>query len=333
MTDDLSTPHPLADSPDWNLYVQGRARQRRSGLVAAVCLVVALVVLVDGLLAQMRGGGSYRIEMLAGTAEAVAGPRGEGRPTAEDMEAFPIPSDAPLSFEFQGFFASYWFGTGMWRGVIHASETAPSGTYGMSIGIRGTPAAQHQTYTVAVFRSLEEQASRSLSLFRRYTGWNPFVFAGALGIIGLGTAVSAFFLARRCDALVRSLGLVEVFKVRPDGHFLRLFAVTGKREVTGKAFVTYDAGLHRLGKAIYDTTAHGISECLFVKGDVTLPEKGAFLAFWEPEVPDRRPDRRGVLTGLVHAASRKGASPAPGAGGQGGATAPGKDDGTRQKNQ
>ena len=41
-----------------------RRRQRASGFFSAIVMTLCLIVLCDGLISQMRGGGSYRIEML-----------------------------------------------------------------------------------------------------------------------------------------------------------------------------------------------------------------------------------------------------------------------------
>ena len=286
---------PLAESAAWLSFRGVRASQRKAGLLACCLLVIGLAVLVDGLVSQMRGGGSFRIEMLAGTAEPVSGPQASLRATEKDMEAFPIPQDAPLNFEFDGFFSSYWFGTGMWRGRIRAFEYAESGVYGMAVGIRGTPAASHQTYTVVVARSEEELNAMSLSFVRRLTGWNPFYIAIALVAAGLAASVAAFILGKRADGLVRSLGLAEIFRTADEGDFLRIFMVTGLREAAGKNFVAWDANLGRLGKVLNDGTRAGVTECLFVKDAGRLPKKGDFVAVWEPvgrsgESPDISPD-------------------------------------------
>ena len=286
---------PLAETPAWLSFRGLRARQRKAGLLACCLLVVGLAVLVDGLVSQMRGGGSFRIEMLAGTAEPVSGPQASLTATEKDMEAFPIPADAPLNFEFDGFFSSYWFGTGMWRGRIRAFEYAESGIYGMAVGIRGTPSAAHQTYTVVVARSEEELNAMSLSFVRRFTGWNPFYVAMALVAAGLAASVLAFLLGRRCDGLTRSLGLAEIFRTQDEGDFLRVFMVTGLRKAEGKNFVAWDANLGRLGKVLNDGTRAGVTECLFVKDAGRLPKKGDFVAVWEPvgrsgESPDISPD-------------------------------------------
>ncbi|MDO5536001.1 MAG: hypothetical protein Q4F72_00520 [Desulfovibrionaceae bacterium] len=286
---------PILQTSDWQLYSQGRARQRLTGLVAAVLLILAFAVLVDGLLSRMLGGGSFRLEMVAGTSEPISGPMGSKPASESEVRAFPIPMDAPISFDFEGFFSSYWFGTGMWRGTVHVSETAESGVYALAVGVEGQSSSSFQTYTISVARSPEEQDRQSLSLVRRTTGWNPFYLAAFLGAVGLGCALGSFSLGMRCSRLLRDMGLAEVFKVRPDGELLRVFTVTGKREVSGKSFLCFDSALRRLGKVIVDREKGGISECLFVKGERGVPQKGSLISFWEPALPEMKPMRRGLF--------------------------------------
>lgn len=290
---------PLDQSPEWLLYSSARTRQRMAGLFAAVLLILAMVILVDGLFARMRGGGSYRLEMIAGTSEPVSGPMGSAPAVESDMRAFPIPMDAPVSFEFQGFFTSYWFGTGMWRGLVHVSETAPSGTYGLAVGIEGQPSSTFQTYTISVARDEREQYSNALSLVRRWTGFNPFWLAGTFGILGIGTGLASFFLGRRQNALLRDLGLAEIVRVMPEGDLVRVYAVQGKREVREQSYVAYDKDMKRLGKVIYDGEKNGIASCLFVPAGHGMPEPGSFIAFWERADFEGTPMRRGVFTLLI----------------------------------
>lgn len=288
---------PYVETPDWKLFTQARSRQQVTGLFTAVVLVLTLCILIDGLLSEMRGGGSYRLEMLTGTSMQISGPvTGSFSPTEEDMEYFPIPSDAPVSFSFDAFFASYWFGTSMWRGQVVVPETAAPGTYAIAIGVKGTPSSQHQTYTICVAPTREELDAQSLSLFRRTFGMNPFWVAAALGALGLTCALGAFVLGYRCDTILRALGLAEVFKVRTDGEFLRVYTVTGKRDVASdRSYVAYDANLRRLGKVIYDFTDHGVTESLFVRGQSPAPAKGSFVAFWDRQEPTRRPDKPSIF--------------------------------------
>ncbi len=305
---------PLLETGDWKLYSQGRARQRRAGLLAAVLLVLAFAVLVDGLVSRMIGGGSFRLEMLAGTSEPISGPMGATQPSAADMRAFPIPADAPIDFDFGGFFSSYWFGTGMWRGTVHVSETAESGTYSLAVGLATQPAASFQSYTISVARSQEEQDRQSLSLVRRYTGWNAFYLAVFFGTIGLGCAAGSICLGVRCNRLLKDMGLAEVFKVRPDGELLRVHVVTGKRAVEGTSFICWDADLRRLGKIIVDREKSGLTECLFVKGERGVPSKGSLISFWEPGLPEFKPMRRGLFSNAISRHINDKSDDPPGAG-------------------
>lgn len=292
----LSSP---AQSNAWQLYVSGRRRQRLAGFLAAVTLILAFAVLADGLLANMRSGGSFHLEMLAGTSEPLSGPLGAGPASPEDVVAFPIPKDAPLSFEFDGFFASYWFGTGMWRGRVHVSETAAAGTYEIAVGVAGQPSSSFQTYTITVAGSLRELSRQSPSFFRRTTGWNPFIFAACFLAVGLGTALGSFLLGMRCRGLMAELGIAEIFKVRPEGDLARVIAVTGKRVVDGKSFAVYDSAMNRLGKAVFDREKGGLTECLFVPAGRGLPRPGSFVAFWPPSPPGASPAPRGFLARLT----------------------------------
>ncbi len=291
---------PLAESADWRLFREARARQRRAGLFAAVVLVIAFAVLVDGLLSHMRGGGSWRLEMLPGKVEALSGPLGSGQPVEEDVRAFPIPPDAPIEFQFLGFFSSYWFGTGMWRGQVHVLEQAPSGVYKLAVGLEGQPSSTFQTYTISVARDRREQNRLSLSFVRRFTGFNPFWLAALFAALGVGTGLGSFFLGKRLTGLLRSMGLAEIVRVTPEGDLLRVIAVVGKREIVGKSFVAYDENLNRLGKFAYESEKNGLATGLFVPGGHGVPATGSFVAFWEREEPQPRPMRRpGLLSGIL----------------------------------
>ena len=314
---------PLASTPDWFMFSALRRRQRASGFFSAIVMTLCLIVLCDGLISQMRGGGSYRIEMLSGTSEAVSGPMADPKAVAGDMEFFPIPQDAPITFEFKGFFSSYWFGTGMWRGYLHASDSAPSGTYQMAIGLRGTPSAAHQVYTVAIAADKFEQDRNSLSFVRRWTSWNPFYLAAILAAFGLSAGVASYMLGRRTEGLLSSLGLSEIFKTSPDGIFIRVYNVTGQRDLAGKNWVAYDSSLRRLGKVIFDRSSNGVTECLFVKDAPVLPHRGDFVAFWERTPFNPSPVRRGFFHGLAggRKAAGAGADPSSGHSGAGGISA------------
>ena len=113
----------MSDSSNsfWQALPALKERQRRTGLLAALVLGLAVLVLVDGLQALMRAG-SYHLDIVAGQGTMLSGPIGIDKPRDSDLLVSVTPEGAPLSFRLDGFFASYWFGNGMWRGEIMAER-------------------------------------------------------------------------------------------------------------------------------------------------------------------------------------------------------------------
>ena len=121
----------------WREQARRIARVRRwSGALAALLLCLAALTLVDGLVALMRAG-STRIELIAGQSESLSGPVSSKHPVPEDLRLRLTPETAPVEFRLEGFFPSYWFGNGMWRGVVSTPPGATPGRYGLTVGFRG----------------------------------------------------------------------------------------------------------------------------------------------------------------------------------------------------
>ena len=115
MTTDIHTQQQK--SKIWKRYTRARHQQVLAGKTGAIFLCIALLLLVDGLVALMRTDTS-RIDLLAGETASISGPLAVEAPVQGDVEARFIPGDTPLRFEVDGFFAGHWFGNGMWRGVF-----------------------------------------------------------------------------------------------------------------------------------------------------------------------------------------------------------------------
>ena len=117
----------------WREQARRIARVRRwSGALAALLLCLAALTLVDGLVALMRAG-STRIELIAGQSESLSGPVSSKNPVPEDLRLRLTPETAPVEFRLEGFFPSYWFGNGMWRGVVSTPPGATPGRYGLTV--------------------------------------------------------------------------------------------------------------------------------------------------------------------------------------------------------
>ena len=195
----------MSDSSNsfWQALPALKERQRRTGLLAALVLGLAVLVLVDGLQALMRAG-SYHLDIVAGQGTMLSGPIGIDKPRDSDLLVSVTPEGAPLSFRLDGFFASYWFGNGMWRGEIVAEQGATPGTYALSVRVRGTPASATQRYEVTVWSDAASQRQGAYSLTVSLLGFNPFWLSGILACIGIVPGLLSFLSGRR---IVRLLDL------------------------------------------------------------------------------------------------------------------------------
>ena len=142
----------MSDTPlsFWQTLPALKERQRRTGLLAALVLGLAVLVLADGLQGLMRAGSSH-LDIIAGQGTMLSGPIGIDKPRDSDLLVSVAPEGAPLAFRLDGFFASYWFGNAMWRGEIVAEHGAAPGTYTLSVRVRGTPASATQRYEITVW--------------------------------------------------------------------------------------------------------------------------------------------------------------------------------------
>ena len=165
------TPEISRTPPPWREKARRIARRRRwCGAAASLLLCLAALTLVDGLVALMRSG-SNRIELLAGQSERLSGPVASQDPVSGDMRLRLEPETAPVDFRLEGFFPSYWFGNGMWRGVVAARPDAAPGTYAFSIGFRG--GGSPQKYEIVIWPDAAARRAGALSLIQAHTGLPP----------------------------------------------------------------------------------------------------------------------------------------------------------------
>lgn len=206
----------MSDSSNsfWQALPALKERQRRTGLLAALVLGLAVLVLVDGLQALMRAG-SYHLDIVAGQGTMLSGPIGIDKPRDSDLLVSVTPEGAPLSFRLDGFFASYWFGNGMWRGEIVAEQGATPGTYSLSVRVRGTPASATQRYEITVWSDAASQRQGAYSLTVSLLGFNPFWLSGILACIGIVPGLLSFLSGRRIVRLLWYAGFSEVSARRP----------------------------------------------------------------------------------------------------------------------
>lgn len=241
----------------WQQLPVLKERQRRTGLLAALVLGLAVLVLVDGLQALMRSG-SYHLDIVAGQGTMLSGPVGIDKPRDSDLLVSVGPEGAPVGFRLDGFFASYWFGNGMWRGEIMAEPGATPGTYTVSVRVRGTPASATQRYEVTVWSDAASLRQGAYSLTVSLLGFNPFWLSGILACIGVVPGLLSFLAGRRIVRLLWQAGFTEVFRTapQPDGSLL-LWCSGSKKEgpAEGRSCDVVDAEGRLLGQALLEKKA------------------------------------------------------------------------------
>ena len=249
----------MSDSSNsfWQALPALKERQRRTGLLAALVLGLAVLVLVDGLQALMRAG-SYHLDIVAGQGTMLSGPIGIDKPRDSDLLVSVTPEGAPLSFRLDGFFASYWFGNGMWRGEIVAEQGATPGTYALSVRVRGTPASATQRYEVTVWSDAASLRHGAYSLTVSLLGFNPFWLSGILACIGVVPGLLSFLSGRRIVRLLWYAGFSEVFRT------------DSKKEgpAEGALCEVVDAGGQLLGRARLEKKAATCMELRMAAGEL-----------------------------------------------------------------
>ena len=201
----------------------------------------------------------------------LSGPIGIDKPRDSDLLVSVTPEGAPLSFRLDGFFASYWFGNGMWRGEIVAEQGATPGTYALSVRVRGTPASATQRYEVTVWSDAASLRQGAYSLTVSLLGFNPFWLSGILACIGVVPGLLSFLSGRRIVRLLWYAGFSEVFRTeaRKDGS-LMLWCSGSKKEgpAEGALCEVVDAGGQLLGRARLEKKAATCMELRMAAGEL-----------------------------------------------------------------
>lgn len=272
----------LLQSAFWYKASKYRKIQRFFGAFAALCLGIALVTLIDGLIAQMRAGNN-ELQFLPGEQIVLSGPAALKNPLASDLIARFKPENAPFTFNLEGFFTGYWFGNGMWRGEIAAFPQAEPGQYLLNISFRGAPAQSVQTYTLLVFADFAAMQAASRSLIYRYTGLNPFLLAALFGGFGILLGSITYFYGRLFFLCLKHLGLSPVYS--SQGSDIWCLAPAELVPIQGNARMILDAQGNICGEARAGQWHKGRLKLTLM--DECPPPPGALVCLRHP-APDHR---------------------------------------------
>lgn len=228
-------------------------------------LVSALLSLVDGLTAEMQRGPD-RLDVLAGTEAPLSGPIPVKKAELSDFTVQGNSPDGQVRLVLDDFFASYWFGSGMWRGRLMVGDNPGIGEYHLVVEFRDAPPKGAQRYRVVVWADEDSMREGSFSWVTRTFGHSPFITAGYLFPVGLCIGLLNFLLGRQRAGKLQAAGCGEVFKVmRGEGN-------SEKAKAIGKG---------RLEASFTLGEQHGVTlgqRCLVMRPDATAVME-ALVAF------------------------------------------------------
>lgn len=177
--------------------------------------LVGFGILVDGLLAEMRRGPN-RLDATPNSETALSGPIPVKKAELSDFYVQGDSPDGQVALVLDDFFASYWFGSGMWRGRLVVGDNPGLGEYPFTISFKDAPPRSAQQYRVMIWPDAAALRAGSESWVMSKLNWNPFGLAAIVIPCALVLSLINFLLGRQWVRTLTAQGCGEVFKtIRP----------------------------------------------------------------------------------------------------------------------
>jgi hypothetical protein len=257
-----------------------RKAQHAAGKISAFFLILACLGLVDGLQGIMRTG-SDTLEFMPGQSVMIAGTTASKNPKASDLQTSIIPDNGLLVFDFEGYFPSYWFGSGMWRGTVRADTGCPPGRYELTLRFRGAPARHAQKFTVIIWADENDMRAGSLFFIQRLFGINSFIPAGAGLAIALLCGVATYRAGRRYFVILGEMDCAEIFYVGSEKETLVLWCLVDKNRPLppGQTHAVLAPDGRIIGQAV---VAEQKKSTLVLHAPADMPVERDFLVYLRP---------------------------------------------------
>ena len=188
--------------------------QRRSGILAMILLIGALLALADALVGGL-GGSQGLIELIPGSRFQISGPM---PPRTEAIKEFVIdgqPADGSVRLLPEAVFSGYWFGGSMWRGVIEVADSAHESSAVIAVkdrfGEKQNPAL---VFKVQIWPDETTRNAHSPSFLTRKTGHSPYLFAVGCALSGMAAAGANFILGRLWARHLAAHHCGEIYQLR-----------------------------------------------------------------------------------------------------------------------
>ncbi|MDR0815886.1 MAG: hypothetical protein LBN28_00565 [Desulfovibrio sp.] len=219
-----------SDNTLWQTCQAIRKRQRFFGRISAVFIAATLFCLADGLYSSVRVGSDV-LELLPGQSLMFSGPSPYKNPLNSDVQVRITPEDSSLRFVLDGFFASYWFGSAMWRGSVQVDATALPGQHDLLIHFRGASPKSAQKFMVIVWEDKAAQRAGAASVTQRLTGVKPVLPGVFCGVVALAFCTLTYIWGRFYFNMLAKLGFSEILRVVQAVDGWRVFCLSYGRAV------------------------------------------------------------------------------------------------------
>ena len=188
--------------------------QKRTGILAMLLLVGALLAMADALRGGFLGGGGL-IELLPGNRYLISGPMPAKTTVIKDFIIDGQQPDGSVRLVPEAVYSGYWFGGAMWRGAIVIDPAAREGNYELkvkdSFGEKQNPTL---VFRVKVWPDQATLNANAPSFLTRKTGLNPFNIALGLALGGMAATGVNFILGRLWARHLAVHHCGEIYKLR-----------------------------------------------------------------------------------------------------------------------
>lgn len=197
---------------------QATARRTLAARLAALCCGLALLGVLDALVASLRTPVNL-VHTLPGANVAIDGPAPEVAQAPQDLAA-KDDTRRPDAFQvaITDIHRGYFLGGHRWRGNLTVSAATPPGKYTLVVYAAQNPAKGGMAFRVVVHPDEGSLRRSSLSLFLRFLDVSPWKVAFLCLPFILAAFGTVFLMSQTIERLLAARGLAEVYRVvRKEG--------------------------------------------------------------------------------------------------------------------
>jgi hypothetical protein len=181
------------------------------GRFGALCFVLVLLALLDGLIGQFREPSNI-VKLLPGNTVDINGELVEEVKGVQDLTT--LSDSEQLQVSFEAVHKGYFLGGDMWRGRLSADPLIPPGEYHLNVLPKSSSSTRKTpSFRILVYADALSLQRSSKSLIRSYGGISPYAAAAAF-LPGILLAFGmVYWLGGKREELLAGEGRAEIYRV------------------------------------------------------------------------------------------------------------------------